>query len=547
MSSKKLLNKVYTSQFSYGLKIPGPFGKRYLTYADYIASGQPLRFVEEYIKNNILPTYANTHTESSFTGKQTQCFREEARSIIKKYCNAKENDVLIFTGSGSTGAVDLLTRKLFQFYEQELLKPIVFIGPYEHHSNILPWRESTFDLIEIPLNRQGQIDLKILKEHLQEYKDQRPMIGSFSAGSNVTGVLSDVKRITNLLKEHGALSFWDFAGAAPYVKMDMNPKGQSAIDAIFLSPHKLIGGPGSPGILIAKKELLSSGIPAVAGGGTVKFVNKSLQLYSDDVEVREEGGTPPIIECIRAALAFKLKDQVGVKTIKKIEHDYTQKAFKKLSTNKQIQILGNKSVPRLSFFAFQIKHRDKFLHHNFVVALLNDLFGIQARGGCSCAGPYGHDLLVINPDLSQKHINELSSGNVGSVPGWVRLSFNYFIPKEEFNYILDALSYIARHGWKLLKLYDFDDDSALWICKINRENQSKSLNGFLNSEEQFKNPKRPNLKKARKKYFKIANEIAQQQEDQWTSIKLQKYNHKQVDNPIRWYTLADDVEELELK
>lgn len=543
MSKKNLLNKIYNAQYSCCTKIDGPFGKRFITYADYIASGQPLKFIENYIEDNILPTYANTHTESSFTGKQTSHFREEARSIIKKSCNANENDALIFTGSGSTGAIDLLIRKLAQFYSNEKVQPIVFLGPYEHHSNILPWRESSFDVIEIPLCNKGAIDLEILEKHLIDLKGKRPIIGSFSAASNVTGIKSRIKKITQILKAHGALVFWDFAGAAPYVKIDMNAK-DAAIDAVFISPHKMIGGPGSPGILIAKKTLMSGGLPVVVGGGTVKFVNKSLQLYNDQIEVREEGGTPPIIESIRAALAFKLKDEVGVKTIKKIEHKYTLMAFDQLSKNPNIKILGSRSVPRLCFFAFQIRHENKYLHHNFVVALLNDLFGIQGRGGCSCAGPYGHDLLELDGELSKKHIDELSCGNIGSVPGWVRLNFNYFIPKDEFNYVIKSVNWVANHGWKLLKMYFFDDKNALWYVKNDKNTKLKSLNSFLGKADLPKKGKLVNKEKERKKYFKVADLIAEEAVQKWNNVLPQKYSHSQVENPIRWYLLSDDLAEM---
>ena len=248
------MQKIHNAQHSHCVKIPAPFGKRYLTYADYIASGQSLTFIEEYIRNTILPTYANTHTESSFTGRQTSHFREEARQIIKDACNAKKKDVLIFTGSGSTGAVDLLTRKLFNFYKNEDIKPVVFIGPYEHHSNILPWRESDFDLIEVPLNDNGQIDLDFLEDQLLEYKDDRPLIGSFSAASNVTGIRTDVVKVTNLIKKYGGTFHSGIMLELLHMlKIDMNPKKNEAIDAIFISPHKLIGGPGNTWCAPCKK------------------------------------------------------------------------------------------------------------------------------------------------------------------------------------------------------------------------------------------------------------------------------------------------------
>lgn len=532
---------IYKSQYSHGVKIPGPFGERYLTYADYIASGQPLEFIEDFIKEQVLPTYANTHTESSFTGMQTSHFREEARAIIKKSCNAGKKDVLIFTGAGSTGAIDLMVRKLNQFYQSEKIKPVVFVGPYEHHSNILPWREGQFDLVEIPLGTGGKINLDELKKSLEQYHGKRPMIGSFSAGSNVTGILSDVKKITALLKKYDALSFWDYAGAAPYVKIDMNPKG-AAIDALFISTHKLIGGPGTPGFLLAKESLFSKGLPVVTGGGTVHFVTKTQQRYFEDIEVREEAGTPAIIGSIRAGLAFRLKEIVGAKRIEDLEEEYVHIAMKKLGKNENIFILGDLKAKRLSFMAFHIRFNGRFLHHNFVVALLNDLFGIQARGGCSCAGPYGHDLLELDEEKSNRYMQELAKGNVGSKPGWVRLNFNYFIPKDEFNFILDAMLWIADNGYKLLNLYHFDDESALWKCNTGQKVATKSLKSFLKNPSKTKCNKESKKKKDRKMYFKVANLLAEEELNNWSKKTIQKYAHEQVDNPLRWYSLADDVE-----
>ncbi|TNF49330.1 MAG: aminotransferase class V-fold PLP-dependent enzyme [Bacteroidetes bacterium] len=536
--SKELLNEIHSSQFGMNYMLPGPFGDRFITYSDYIASGQPLRFLESYLQNVVLPTYANTHTESSFTGMQTSKYREEARQMIKESVNASDEDVLIFAGSGSTGAFDLMVRKLNQhFKDQE--KPIVFIGPYEHHSNVLPWREGNFELIEVPISEKGNVDLNFLKDQLEKHKGKK-MIGSFSAGSNVTGIKAPVEEITSLLKEYDAWSFWDYAGAAPYVKIDMNPANGAKKDALFISSHKLVGGPGSPGVLVVKKNLFESDLPVVLGGGTVHFVTKSQQRYFEDIETREEGGTPSIIGAIRAGLAFRLKDKVGAELIEEIEEGYIHRAIERFSKEPNIYVLGNLEQPRLGFMAFHIRYEGRFLHHNFVVALLNDLFGIQARGGCSCAGPYGHDLLNLSEEKSQQYMVELAKGNVGSKPGWVRLNFNYFIPEEEFNYILDAMCWIANNGWKLLNEYHFDDDNALWSFH-GQHMKANSLYSFLGNEPKLKQGKARKKKKLRKQYFLEADKIANAALEKMKTSKLQEYKHDQVENPLRWYSLSQDV------
>jgi len=457
--------------------VEGPFGLRRVIYADYTASGRSLSFIEDFIRSAVLPLYANTHTESSGTGLQTTRFREEARQIIKDCCNAGEDYALVFAGSGSTGAIARLVTILNLRIPAELdaeyglsahipadQRPVVFVGPFEHHSNELPWRESIADVITIPEDADGHIDLDILEKELIAHADRPLRIGSFSAASNVTGILSNTFTISRLLHEHGALSFWDFAAAAPYIDIDMAPSDDPLAykDAIFVSPHKLIGGPGTPGVLIARRELFTNSVPAVPGGGTVAFVNPSEHRYYTDIEHREEGGTPAIVESIRAGLVFKLKETVGTATIRALEESFIRRAIDEWSEHPNIEILGNHDAERLSIVSFTIKYENRYLHHNFVVALLNDLFGIQARGGCSCAGPYGHALLGIDIETSMEFEQEITGGCEGIKPGWVRVNFNYFISDDVFDYIIEAVKLVAAHGWRLLPRYRFETDSGLW-------------------------------------------------------------------------------------
>jgi selenocysteine lyase/cysteine desulfurase len=284
----------------------------------------------------------------------------------------------------------------------------------------------------------------------------------------VTGIVSDTREITRRLHAHDALALWDFAAAAPYVRIKMNPSGSDAVDAelskdaIFISPHKFIGGPGTPGVLVVKRALLTNRVPTVPGGGTVSYVSSVDHSYITDPAHREEGGTPAIIESVRAGLVFHLKQTVGPDVIEEIEDDLVTRAIEAWSANPKIQILGNPEARRLSIVSFLIRHGERYLHHNFVVALLNDLFGIQARGGCSCAGPYGHRLLGIGPDRSSRFRKAIESGCEGIKPGWVRVNFNYFCEEEVFEFLVEAVRFVADHGWKLLQLYDFEVETGLW-------------------------------------------------------------------------------------
>ena len=464
--------------------LDGPFGPRRLVYADHTASGRSLSFVEDFIRDRVLPTYANTHTESSATGLATTRLREDARSIIRQAAGAGHDTAVIFCGSGTTAAIDKLIGILelrvpaglddrYRFTEQipAAERPVVLVGPYEHHSNEISWRETIADVVEVSADTDGHIDLAALESALVRYVDRPLRIGSFSAASNVTGILTDTAAVARVLHRHGALAFFDYAAAAPYVPIEMDgrpgpdgaPDPLTAKDAVFFSPHKFIGGPGTPGVLLIRRSLARNRVPVVPGGGTVSFVTPAGHAYLTDVEHREEGGTPAIVESIRAGIVMALRQAVGTDLIHRREDDLVQKALERWRANPAITILADTGADRLAILSFTIAAPSgQQLHHNFVVALLNDLFGIQTRGGCSCAGPYGHRLLEIDESRSHRFTEAVTAGCSGLKPGWVRVTLPYYLPPETADFVIEAVDLVATHGWRLLEQYRFEAETGLW-------------------------------------------------------------------------------------
>ncbi|KUJ73415.1 aminotransferase class V [Ruegeria marisrubri] len=437
--------------------IPGLNGDVPLVYADYVASGRALKQVEQFVAEHVLPFYANSHTEASYCGSYITRLRREARAEIARIVGAREEDAVIFTGSGATAGLNRLV-SLMGVGEAD--RPVVLIGPYEHHSNILPWRESKAEVIEIPEAPEGGPDLAALEAALIANADSDLVIGSFSAASNVTGIITDPDPVTRLLKRHGALAVWDYAGGGPYLPMSMGP-ADARKDAIVVSPHKFPGGPGASGVLIVNKGAVKRSCPSWPGGGTVSFVSPWRHDYSTDLAAREEAGTPNVIGDIRAALAFIVKDVVGEDEIARREALCNRMALEGWSGNPHLTLLGTDKAHRLPIFSFLVTdNAGKPVHQQLFTRMLSDVYGIQARGGCACAGPYAHRLLGIDREASEALHAALAAGEELKKPGWVRLNFSYLMSEETVRFIIDSVNDLSRRTEEFAPFYDADPSTA---------------------------------------------------------------------------------------
>ncbi len=446
-----------------GVMIPGLFGDVPMVYADYVASGRAMRQVEDFVTEKVLPFYANSHTEASYCGAYITRMRQQARSVIARLCGAMEEDTVIFTGSGATAGLNRLVNLMGI---EEADQPVVFIGPYEHHSNILPWRESKAKVVEIPEDAAGGPDLAALQAALLAHKDSDLKIGSFSAASNVTGIVTDPDPVSRMLHDHGARAVWDYAGGGPYLPIDMGGKGAARKDAVVVSPHKFPGGPGATGVLIVNSAVVQRRCPSWPGGGTVSFVSPWDHEYSANLAAREEAGTPNVIGDIRAALAFLVKDAMGEAEIASREEKYAAMARAAWGDNPQLEILGHASAQRLPIFSFMVKGvSGRPVHQQLFTRMLSDVYGIQARGGCACAGPYAHRLLGIERAESDQLFAELKAGEEMKKPGWVRLNFAYMMDEKTVRYILGSVAELALRAEDLAARYEVDEPTARFKAK----------------------------------------------------------------------------------
>lgn len=450
-----------------GLPFETPFGVRNLLYADYVASGRALRQVESFVLEQVLPFYANSHTEASFCGGTMTRLRGEARRQIAEYVNAGADCHTVFTGSGATSGINRIVR-LLGIPERlaQAQRVTVLIGPYEHHSNILPWRESGAQVTQIGLSPDGTIDLQHLEAELAQTSRRDLVVGAFSAGSNVTGILTDTDSITRRLKSAGALAVWDYAAVAPYVAMDMG-EGELAKDAIVFSPHKFPGGPGASGVMVIRDSLCLQDRPTAPGGGSVSFVSPWGHHYNQRVEAREEAGTPNILGDIRAALAMIVKHAVGIDAIHQRETELRRRALDHWQQLPGLRLLGvSPTAEALPIFSFQVNQPDGALvHHQLFTKMLSDVHGVQARGGCACAGPYAHFLLGIDERRSAEVYQALLHGREIEKPGWVRLNFSYLHSDAQAQRIIDAVADLAHNAGRWIPRYEVDEASARFSAR----------------------------------------------------------------------------------
>ena len=477
LTANNLIANLRAGLIGEGREFTTPFGIQKLVYADYTASGRALLQIEDFVAQEVLPFYANSHTESSCCGARTTQMREEARSIIAAKTNAGDSCTVIFSGSGATAAVNRLVALCgIAELHDAAQKPVVFIGPYEHHSNILPWRESGADVIEIDEAFQGGPDLEMLERELLAHADRPLLIGAFTAASNVSGIITDVDAVTRVLKKFGALSFWDYAGGGPYLPIDMNPGAGLEKDAIFLSPHKFIGGPGASGLLIVRNSVVKATRPTWPGGGSVSYVSPWDHDYLDSLTEREEAGTPNIIGDIRAALVFLVKAAIGTDFIAERDAQLCQMAMNSWGSNPRLRLFGTDKPNRLPIFSFAVRDGvGGYVHHQLFTRMLSDICGIQTRAGCVCAGPYGHRLLDVGRDESERIRLAINAGKEVLKPGWVRLNLSYVMDDATARKIIDGVNKLSRNAHEFAHLYTCNEATAVFATKSNPKELLESI------------------------------------------------------------------------
>lgn len=447
-----------------GAMIEGAFGPKPLIYADYTASGRALRQVEAFVMDHVLPFYANSHTEASFCGARMTGMRRAARAVIAQACGAGPDHAVVFCGSGATAGVNRLVALLGAGPGTRII-----LGPFEHHSNLLPWRECGAEVIELGEDPAGGPDRAALAEALADAAGRR-VICSFSAASNITGELADVVALTRQAKAAGARIVWDYAGGGPYLPISMCPAPGADLDAVVVSPHKFVGGPGASGVMILRRDAAVTDRPSWPGGGTVRFVSPRMHDYSQQIEAREEAGTPNVIGDLRAALAFLVKDRIGTGLMAGRMSALARRAQDAWSRQPRIELLGPTGRPRLPIFSFRIRDgRGGHVHHQLVTRLLSDRYGIQARGGCACAGPYVHRLLGIDEAASARMRQAILSGNEVEKPGFVRLNLSPLMTDRKVQMVLDSVAELSQDAPELALHYRCDRSSAIFSPVVGLE------------------------------------------------------------------------------
>jgi len=519
--------------------IETPFGKRLMLYLDYTASGRNLYFIEKYLLE-LQKDYANTHTEDDETGWLTTRRFFEAEHIIKKALNATDAYHVIFTGTGTTAAIQKLMeilglyispsfKKVFRDLKDcikkcNIKKPVVFVGPYEHHSNLVSWREGFCDVIPVRLDSHGELSAEDFIKKLEDRRwEGRMKIASLSAASNVTGVRTDVYKLAEIAHEHDCLIFFDFAACAPYIPVNINKDSKSYFDGIFFSPHKFLGGPGSSGVLIFHEKIYDRTLaPTFGGGGTVSYVNTEDHDFLSDIEEREKPGTPGIVQVLRTALSLQVKDYIGINTIHEREQHNLKHFYEQWKHNPLIEILGPEGYEnRIAIVSFNIKHRDRYFHPKYISKLQNDLFGIQSRAGCSCAGPYGHYLLGIDLDTSTRYREVVRQGYNGLKPGWARINLHYTLDDTDLDFIMDTIDFISRYGERFMGLYEFNIFTGDWKHKDFKKVMPEfSLAQALRYKDIPETDREPDKKSLYKSYLDKALDLAKSLEEDIKFVSL---------------------------
>jgi selenocysteine lyase/cysteine desulfurase len=446
-----------------------------ILYADWTASGRNYQPIEDRIQKELMPFVANTHTETSTTGMAMTHAYHKAQAMIKAHVNASENDKLISSNSGMTGVINKFQRilglKIHETYKDkvaisEIDRPIIFVTHMEHHSNQTSWLETICDVEVISPTPEGLVSLENFSLLLEKYKSRKNKIAAITSCSNVTGIITPYHQIAKLIHQEGGLCFVDFACSAPYINIDMHPGTEGeCLDAIFFSPHKFLGGPGSSGILIFDKKLYKNAVPDNPGGGTVDWTNPwGEHKYIDDIEAREDGGTPAFLQTIKVALCMQLKDNMGVDNMMAREEELMRVIWEGLEDISNLHILAGEHKKRLGVISFYIDN----LHYNVAVKLLNDKFGIQTRGGCSCAGTYGHILLNVQPDQSHSITNLVNQGDCSTKPGWIRMSIHPTHTDQEIKYLVESIKALTKRHKEWSAEYDIDFANSSMVHKSDK-------------------------------------------------------------------------------
>ncbi len=473
----------------YNQEFASPYGNKRIVYADWTASGRLYQPIEDILNQQIAPFVANTHTETNVTGSTMTMAYHHAKDLIKKHVGAAKSDILISSNSGMTGVVNKFQRilglKIHEKFAPEINipereTPIIFVSHMEHHSNQTSWLETIADVVVIQPTDEGLMDLAHLKELLLKYKDRTTKIAAITSCSNVTGIKTPYHEAAELMHRYGGLCFVDFACSAPYIDIEMRPENElQHLDAIYFSPHKFLGGPATTGILIFDPKLYRNRVPDNPGGGTVDWTNPwGGHKYIDEIETREDGGTPAFLQTMKVALCIQLKEQMGVSNILAREKEILDRIWTRFDQIPNLHLLAAQHRERLGVISFYVED----LHYNLGVKLLNDRFGIQVRGGCSCAGTYGHYLLQVTEEISNVITSQISIGDLTNKPGWIRMSIHPVMTDEEIDYIINAVEQLCKHAAQWQDEYQYHPKKNEFSCNLGSCRETEMVEAWFSNK-----------------------------------------------------------------